>query len=83
MTIANLFSSRLRQLLFTQVLRLLARMLPLLVAALRRSAGGAQLRPLNAAAARTAASQSAGRVFDGEYRREDSGASANGSWPRH
>lgn len=82
MSIANLLSSRLRQLLLTQLLRLLARLLPLLVAALQRKTGGARLRPRPVDPSGATAASAGGRVFDGEYRREDPVAEAGARWPQ-
>jgi len=82
MSIANLLSSRLRQLLLTQLLRLLARLLPLLVATLQRKARGARLQPQYANPARATANTAGGRVFDGEYRREDRATEAGARWPQ-
>lgn len=82
MSIANLLSSRLRQLLLTQLLRLLARLLPLLVATLQRKARGARLHPSPANPSGAAAAPAGGRVFDGEYRREDPVAEAGARWPQ-
>lgn len=83
MSIANLLSSRLRQLLLTQLLRLLARLLPLLVAAIQRKTGSQGLRPRPADPSGAAAAPAGGRVFDGEYRREESIAQAGARWPLH
>lgn len=82
MSIANLLSSRLRQLLLTQLLRLLARLLPLLVAAMQRKTGGAGMRPRPVAPSGASAAPASGRVFDGEYRREDRAAEAGARWPQ-